>query len=807
MTGLFRKEIIQFFGSLTGYVVILSFLATGGLFLWVFPGNYNIPENGYASLESFFQLAPWLYLFLIPAITMRLFSEEKKTGTIELLFTRPIGDFQMVMAKFLAAIVIVLFTLIPTMIWYLSVIYLGNPVGNLDQGSTWGALIGLFLLASAFIAIGIFSSSISENQIVAFIISLLLSFISYLGFEFIASSGLPYFLERIFNWLSINDHYLSVSRGVIDIRDVIFFLGITAFYLILTVFFLRFRRTSYTWWRNRIIVLLISVVVLIIISVNFRYRIDLTAEKRYSLSPQTKSMIKSLDEPVSLELFLDGELPPGFRKLQQAIIDKVNDFNNFSRKPIRITVSDPYTLTSADKRQAFFRQLEEMGIKPVDLRNKTEKGIETTRIFPGAVITKGERRTSVSFLMNNPGLNHEVNLNHSVENIEYALVSALKKLTVREKPALVFLQGNGECSVYEVGDIRNSLAESFQVDFKEVKDLMGSTNLPKVVIIADPVKPFSETEKFIIDQLLMKGSRLMWLIDPVNVSLDSLSRGYMTIAFPRDLNLNDQLFHYGVRLNSDLIQDISCASILVNTSSSSDRPDFTPQPWYYSPLLTPSEHHPVSRNLNQIYSEFVSSIDTVEGRGDIRCTVILSSSPYGREIRTPAAVSLESINTPPAKELFRKPFIPTGVLLEGRFTSVFRNRLLNNLEAPVSPIADQSPETRMMVFSDGNLIANKVRYPAGKQPEMLPLGYDMVSLQTFGNKEFFMNAICYLADDEGIMQLRNASFRLRLLDKVKLRDGATRWKWINAGLPPAMVLVFAFVFTFIRNRKYSKHIY
>jgi len=280
----------------------------------------------------------------------------------------------------------------------------------------------------------------------------------------------------------------------------------------------------------------------------------------------------------------------------------------------------------------------------------------------------------------------------------------------------------------------------------------------------------------------------------------------MTLAFPGDLNLDDQLFHYGVRLNRDLLQDISCATIMVNTGTSSDRPDFTPEPWFYSPLLTPSPSHPVGRNLNQVMSEFVSSIDTIGGRTGVQYTVLLSTSAYGRQVRTPAIVSLESINTPPARELFSKSYLPTGILLEGKFSSVFSNRLLNGLQVPVFGMKIQSPETRMMVFSDGHMIANKVRYPAGGQPEILPLGFDMVSQQTFGNKDFFVNAIHYLADEEGIMQLRNTNFRLRLLDKVRLREEGAWWVWFNTGFPLLITLLFALGFTYFRKRKQDKRI-
>ncbi len=301
----------------------------------------------------------------------------------------------------------------------------------------------------------------------------------------------------------------------------------------------------------------------------------------------------------------------------------------------------------------------------------------------------------------------------------------------------------------------------------------------------------------------MKGSRLLWAVDPVEVSLDSLSQGYMTLAFPRDLNLNDQLFRYGVRINSDLVQDVACAQILVNTSGSADRPNFTPQPWFYSPLLTPSDAHPVSRNLNLLYGEFVSSIDIVGDTTERKATVLLSTSPYGRRVRTPAEVSLASINRPPARELFNQPFIPAGVLLEGSFTSVFRNRMLENLGIQAASVVETSPDTRMMIFSDGNLMANKVRYASGSQPQILPLGYDRVSKQTFGNKEFFLNAIAYLNDNAGITALRNNSVKLRLLDKVRLREEGRFVAGLNTVLPVSGVLLFGIIFNLFRKRKYS----
>jgi ABC-2 type transport system permease protein len=234
MFVLFRKEINSFFSSLTGYIAIIVFLVITGLFLWVFPGDFNILENGFSNLEGLFIIAPWVFLFLIPAITMRLFSEENKTGTIELLLTKPLSDFKIIMAKYLAGLTVVLFSLIPTLVYFISVYFLGNPLGNIDIGGTWGSFIGLFFLSSIYVAIGVFTSSLTNNQIVAFILAMLFSFLIYIGFDFISGldfwGGSSYFISK----LGINFHYASISRGLVDSRDIIYFISVVTFFILAT---------------------------------------------------------------------------------------------------------------------------------------------------------------------------------------------------------------------------------------------------------------------------------------------------------------------------------------------------------------------------------------------------------------------------------------------------------------------------------------------------------------------------------------------------------------------------------------------
>jgi ABC-2 type transport system permease protein len=803
MNSLFQKEIKTFLGSLIGYLAVLVFLLVTGLFLWVFPGVYNIPDSGYATLEPLFSLAPWLYLFLVPAITMRLFADEKRTGTIEILLTYPISDFKIVLAKFFAGMVLVVFSLLPTLIYFLSVYLLGAPVGIIDTGATWGSFIGLFFLAAIYVAIGIFASSLTDNQIVSFILAMVLSFVFYLGFDFIGSSGISYLSEQLFSWLSINNHYLSISRGVVDMRDMVYFVGMTLFFLYFTSIFIRISKWKTKQVKINSAIFVMILLVVFVVSSNFLYRIDLTSDKRYSLSKISSEIVSELENPAEIEFFLVGELEPGLRKLQQEVIEKIAVLNAFSSKPIRIKFTDPYSISNAEKREEFISTLAQRGVKPTSFRQQTSQGVSTKMIFPGALITMGGKEMAVNFLKFNPDFTHEANFNHSVESVEFELIYVFQKMMRTKKSVIAFLDGNQQLNQYQTADFANSLAGDFDLTRILPEQLIENASKINILIIADPQVPFTEKEKFAIDQYIMQGGKVIWMIDPVMVSLDSLSGGYQTYAFPRDINLGDQLFRYGVRLNYELLQDVECARIQVNTALAGSPPNYTVHPWYYSPLLVPSDDHPVSRNLNRVFAEFASSVDTISTGPEIQKSIILSTSPYARRVKSPSSVSLQNINNPPARELFNESFIPVGVLLEGEFTSVFQNRMLDNFGISASTVINKSKPTKMVVIADGDVMANRVDYSTNP-PRFSELGFDRVSGQTFGNRDFLMNMVYYMNDDRGIMQLRNRTLKMRLLDEVRLRDEKTKWQWMNIVTPILLVILFGIFYNFIRKKRFGR---
>lgn len=803
MYSLFKKEIKIFLGSLIGYLVVAVFLLVTGLFLWVFPGNYNILDSGYASLDSFFLLAPWLYLFLIPAITMRFFADERKSGTLELLLVRPVSDFRIVWAKYLAGMVLVAFSLFPTLLYFASVYWLGNPVGSIDVGATWGSFFGLFFLASIYVAIGVFASSLTENQIISFVLALVCSFVFYIGFEFVASTEIPYVLELVFRWLSINTHYLSASRGVIDLQDVVYFVGCTFLFLYITGLNIRKGRLVKAKDKMRVVAVLLGFAVLFFCSTMFLWRIDLTADKRYSLSSVSIEMVQQLDEPVSIEFFLDGELEPGLKRLQREVFEKVAILNAYAAQPIRIKVIDPYRVGNTKKRDEFIQELYTKGIRPTSFQHKTDQGIVSKLLFPGALIKMGGKEVPVNFLKYNQDFSHEYNFNYSIEEVEYELIRAFQKLTRKEKATVAFLEGHGEFNQYEVLDISEALSEDFEVKRINTETLGAYADNFDILVIAGPVNAFPEADKLIIDQYIMNGGKTLWLIDPVQVSVDSLSRGFRTFAFPRQLNIDDQLFKYGVRLNYELLQDVVCAQLMVNVAPVGSPPQFKPYPWYYSPLLTPNDYHPLSRNLNRVFAEYVSSLDTVGEGLAVNKSVILSTSPNARRVKSPSSVSLQNINNPPARELFNTPNIPVGVLLEGKFPSLFRNRMVEPLGFDSKKLLKESKPTKMIVIADAGLIANHVKLVGGK-PRIQELGFDRVANRVWGNKEFLLSSVYYLNDEQGVMQLRNRNLKLRLLDRVRIREDKQYWQILNV-LAPLLVLLFSgWLYNAIRRYRYRR---
>ncbi len=815
MWTIFKKEIISFSTSLTGFLVFGIFVLTTGLLLWVFPTGINIPDNGYANLNGLFIISPFLFLFLVPAVSMKSFSDEYRIGTIELLLTRPISERKIIFGKYLAIISLIILSLIPTLIYYLSVYLLSYPIGNIDNGSIWGSYAGLLFLGAVFASIGIFSSSITQNQIIAFLLAIIISAFLYLGFQLIAplSGNLAFTID----YCGIAYHYQSISRGVIDIRDIIYFLTLIWFFLFLTkIKILRIRgkkKIKHFIKGNSGIQIILGLIFILFINwifFNIYLRIDLTSDMRFTLSTATKKTLNTLKKTVTFNVYLKGEdLPAGFKRLQRETKEMLEEFQAFNSK-IHFRFINPSGTTNTREKAKLYQYLTKHGLNPTNLQVKTKEGLQQKIIFPGILAFSGNKTIPIHLLNNEIGIPPEQVLNHSVENIEYQLTKALYMLSLKRKPTVAFLKGQKEISGAYIADFKNSLKRDFHVIDINIssqpektllqKDKKSGKIVPtiKTLIIAKPTKPFNEQDKFAIDQYIMYGGKILWLIDPVLASMDSIKNSDATVSIDMNLGIQELLFHYGVRLNKDLILDLNATSIPVKTGEIEGRSQISLLPWYYFPLISSESKNPVVKNINSIQLQFVSSMDTLPVKG-VKKTILLKTSPYVATEKAPGIISLSILGKKPKPGFFRGPAKNVAVLLEGHFSSDFNNRITPKSIA-IFPFKKVSTFTKMIIVSDGDIIRNQLQIP-GKEP--LPLGYDQYTGISYGNKQFLLNAIEYLSQSSDLITLRNRVLKLRMLDKVKLNAHLLQWQLINVVIPILILIIIQLSFYFIRKKKYN----
>ncbi|KAB2867890.1 MAG: gliding motility-associated ABC transporter substrate-binding protein GldG [Bacteroidales bacterium] len=554
----------------------------------------------------------------------------------------------------------------------------------------------------------------------------------------------------------------------------------------------------------RLAIALTTIAMVVFLSNIFYLRFDLTSEKRYTLQDVTKRTLKDLNDAIYIKVYLDGDLPIGLNRMKKALTETLDEFRVIAGKNIQYEFINPSESANTKERQKVYNQLYEKGLQPTNIQqNDKEGGSSQKLVFPGLIMSYAGREVPVNLLKNIPGLSADENINLSIQNFEFALVDGLMKLTTETRPKIAFIQGHGEFDEFQTGDIEKALSEYYDIDRIAIRGNIDALKPFQTVIIAGTNQPMPEADKIAIDQFVMNGGRVLWFIDPVQVSIDSLSKGASTLAFVNQHNLDDMLFRYGARLNPMLIQDLQCAVIPVNMALAGQEPKFVPAPWVYYPLLAAPTNHPVTRNLNLIHSQFASPVDTVGGSSAIKKQYLLYTSMNGKVLQVPLFVSLSQVNQRINEREFRISNIPVAVELSGEFQSVFRNRPLSgyNNGQPFE-FKDKSAFTRMIVVADADIIRNDVqRRPNGAY--IIPLGYDRFTNQTFGNKELVMNMVRYLNDDEGLMNLRSRDFKLRLLDRKAILQSRLKWQLINMLIPSAILVIGGFVWLYVRRRKYT----
>ena len=572
--------------------------------------------------------------------------------------------------------------------------------------------------------------------------------------------------------------------------------------------------------KSQLVSFFVTLVIIAVVNVigSFVFtRFDLTSEKRYTLSETTKETLRNLEDYVYFKVYLEGDFPAGFKKLRRETKEMLDEFRAYT-KYIDYDFINPSEGTDRAEINDNYKLLYQSGLNPTDLTVQNADGsTKQMIIWPGALVSyRNDKEIAVDLLENQLGQSSEAALNASMQNLEFKLVDAIKKVTRFQKPNIAFIEGHGELSEIEVYDITQALAKNYNVDRLEIAgrvDALMHRTEPNAkgqvkaftnydaIIIAKPTEPFDEKDKFLIDQYIMHGGKVLWLVEPVLATMDSLTSQESTIGVDLDLNLDDMLFRYGVRLNHNLLLDMNCAALPIRTGQVAGQPQLEFYRWFYFPLAQAASNHPMVRNMNAIKMDFVSSIDATTSEGDIVKTPLLKTSNYTKVSGTPVFISLAMLKQNPDKRMFPSRGQDVAYLLKGTFRSLYANRIPYEIEeSEEMKFLPESVPTAMIVVADGDIIRNQIDI---KRKTPLPLGYDQYTTNTYGNKEFIENAVSYLVDGEGLIDIRSREFKIRLLDPDKRVNQRLRWQLVNTLVPTGLVILLGIVMAWIRKKKYS----
>lgn len=543
------------------------------------------------------------------------------------------------------------------------------------------------------------------------------------------------------------------------------------------------------------------VILLVLINVAGHYfyaRFDLTEDRRYTLSQAAINAVSTIENPVVVDVLLDGDqLPSEFIRLRQETKQILEEFAS-ENKNIKFNFINPKEDPS--QAEVAMAQLESIGLKPASVTTEDNGKVSQEKLFPWAMVTNSTTTVKVPLLKNKLGATMEDRINNSVQNLEYAFADAFTKLGIKEKKRIAVIKGNGELADISIADYLSAIRDYYNIGAITLdsvatnpQNVLDQLKTYDLAIIAKPTEAFTDAEKYVLDQFVVDGGKSLWLVDQVAIELDSLfnPRG-SAMAYPRELNLNDFFFSYGLRINPVLVSDLYFTQIVL-ASGEGNSSQYNPVPWYYNPMVFSRDNHPITNNLEAVRFQFSNTIDTL--KNNYKKTILYWSSPLSRPEGTPKQISLDIINNPPDKAKFNEGNLPLAVLVEGEFSSAFANRVkpLN-----LSGVKEKGVENKMLVIADGDLIKNQLR---GGIP--LELGFDKWTNNFYGNKEFLINAINYQLDDTGLINIRNKKVTIPLLDQNKILEQKRKWQLINIGLPVVIVIIFGMTFNYFRKKKYG----
>lgn len=524
------------------------------------------------------------------------------------------------------------------------------------------------------------------------------------------------------------------------------------------------------------------------------FRLDLTEDKRYSISDATKQLLGNLDKNINVNVYLDGEFPPGFERLESATRETLDEFKTYSNGRLTFQFSDPSQATSEEQRKKQYQNLVDRGLLPTNLHATDPDGKRTEKIvFPGAIVQADTLSVPVQLLKGNKSSSPDEQLNQSVEGVEFELSAAIRLLANPERKKVGLIVSHTKIAPARLSDLIATIQQNYDV-FLDMNNPSSYNGLDALLVLK-PDSAFSEEEKYKFDQYVVGGGRAVFFVDGAKVDSVNLEGTY---AQPLDLNLGDLFFKWGTRVNTNLVKDLTSAQILLNVGNMGDKPEIKPMPWRFFPLLNHFGNHVITRNINAVYSRFLSSIDTVGGIPGLRKSPLLMTSQYTQLLNTPALVGYNDARKEPNPAEYNDGEKLAAILLEGTFTSVFQNRILP--DDPRHSTFKSQGNGKVIICADGDIVVNDVDYKRGAP---LPLGYDRVSSQTYGNKDFVMHALDYMTDANGIITARNKEVSIRALDQIQIKESKKFWQSINILLPLLLIALFGAIRYYFRLRKFT----
>ncbi|MCX6331918.1 MAG: gliding motility-associated ABC transporter substrate-binding protein GldG [Bacteroidetes bacterium] len=799
MWSICKKEWTQYFSSLTGYLIISFYLIVNGLLLFVLP-NYNVLDFGYASLQAYFDFAPWFLLLLVPAITMRSFSEEYKQGTYEVLRSMPFTSLQLIIGKWLGCLLIVIAAIIPTF-FYAFVLEALSSTGGMDVGATLGSYIGLVFLSAVFTAVGIYASSLTKNSVIALLISIVISIILLKGFDAVSSfpifsQGNDYYIKQ----LGLSLHYNNMSKGVINETDLFYFLSILILFVMGSIENIKGKVKS--------VFMVLALILINYLAHLFPFQLDLTKEKRYTLSNPAVAIVSQIKSPVVVHLYLGGDLPTHYKSMANAAAALLDQLSQLNPTQLKWNLEIPNQLKNDTALYVLYDSLSKLGL-PIERvqasGDKMDKRVDQL-IIPGALVeVAGQKPYAIdlrsskkyfkpyNIVKDIPEIDEQASANAAEALLEYKFIQAIYLLNRTTKPSIAYLIGNGEPINLTVNDIGETIKNQYDLSVLDLSKGYPDAQKIRTLLIVKPTVAFSDLDKLKIDQFLMRGGNIIWAVDKLYAEYDSLQKTNGSyIAFDRGLGLDDLFFKYGIRVNANLVQDLNCAKLpLVVGTQADGSPLMRRIPWPYYPFLNGNDQHVLTQNMDRVLSLFPSSIDTIGIKG-VRHTILLSTDTSSRSLASPAQVTLNSVKGEADMMQFNQHHLSVAVLSEGTFSSFFENRVTQAQKDSLQQhlgvaFVAKGQGSKQIIISDADIFTNKVDKTNGP----MPMGMIPFESYQFANRDFFMNAIQYLNEPGGILESRNKGIVLRVLDKAKVQESRVFWQLLLL-LGPLFILAILY---------------